>query len=404
MTRILVADGEQRAALAVVRSLGSAGYRVHVAASHPRPLAGASRHARTVHWVPDPLPHPGLHASGLAQVARRIHAAAVLPVTDASVQAALGNASGFGESVLPFPAPRAFARASRKDRLRKLAREVGFAVPLQEMVPDRPHLERLDLDALPYPVTVKSASSLVADGRGRRQRPAVGYAGTPGALRDLVRRMPAGAYPVLVQERILGPGMGVFVLLWDDEVLAHFGHRRLREKPPTGGVSVVRESVRVEKHLLERTVSLLRRLEWRGAAMLEFKVDGATGTPYVLELNGRFWGSLQLAVDAGVDFPRLLVEAALGRGPEPVVRYRTGVRSRWLWGDTDHLIRSVAGGDGDAGAGPRGARLRALGGYVSAFRPGTRTEVLRLTDPRPFLRESRLWLGEALGRRRAPRT
>ena len=46
--------------------------------------------------------------------------------------------------------------------------------------------------------------------------------------------------------------------------------------------------------------------------MLELKVDAATGVPYVMEVNGRFWGSLQLAVDAGVDFPVLLVRRALG--------------------------------------------------------------------------------------------
>ncbi len=46
--------------------------------------------------------------------------------------------------------------------------------------------------------------------------------------------------------------------------------------------------------------------------MVEFKADARTGTPYLMEINGRFWGSLQLAIDAGVDFPAILVAAALG--------------------------------------------------------------------------------------------
>jgi len=49
--------------------------------------------------------------------------------------------------------------------------------------------------------------------------------------------------------------------------------------------------------------------------MVEYKIDSASGTPYLMEINGRFWGSVQLAIDAGVDFPRLLVECALGREP-----------------------------------------------------------------------------------------
>ena len=38
--------------------------------------------------------------------------------------------------------------------------------------------------------------------------------------------------------------------------------------------------------------------------MVEFKHDERDGVPKLMEINGRFWGSLQLAIDAGVDFPR----------------------------------------------------------------------------------------------------
>ena len=82
---------------------------------------------------------------------------------------------------------------------------------------------------------------------------------------------------------------------------AVFAHRRLREKPPSGGVSVYRESVAPDPSLVARAAALLAGLGWRGVAMVEMKTDARTGTPYLMEVNGRFWGSLQLAVDAGVD-------------------------------------------------------------------------------------------------------
>lgn len=195
--------------------------------------------------------------------------------------------------------------------------------------------------------------------------------------------------------------MGIFLLLWDGELLAHFGHRRIREKPPTGGVSVLRESVPVESELLAAATNLLRGLGWRGVAMVELKVDAASGRPYVLEVNGRFWGSLQLAWDAGVDFPRLLVDAALGRPLEPLKTYRPGVRSRWLWGDTDHLfIRLKNGADPCNGLGSRiWSAGRALGAYMAAFRPGTKCEILRVRDPGPFVRESHQRIQAVTGRR-----
>ncbi len=51
--------------------------------------------------------------------------------------------------------------------------------------------------------------------------------------------------------------------------------------------------------------------------MLELKVDDADGTPRIMEMNPRFWGSLALALRAGVDFPWLLYQLASVRPPAP---------------------------------------------------------------------------------------
>src|SRR5690606_23728063 len=81
--------------------------------------------------------------------------------------------------------------------------------------------------------------------------------------------------------------------------------------------------------------------DWKGVAMIEYKVDEKTRKPYLMEINGRFWGSLQLAIDAGIDFPALLLRASLGDvtiGSNPyVTNYDTNVKSRWEWGDINHL-------------------------------------------------------------------
>ena len=123
--------------------------------------------------------------------------------------------------------------------------------------------------------------------------------------------------------------------------------------------------------------------------MIEYKMDEATGLPYLMEVNGRFWGSLQLAVDAGVDFPRLLVARALGepaRGPE---RYRPGLRLKWEWGEVDHVLARLRRSDA-ANSLPPGSpsRLRAVLQALLPWHPGDRLEVLRFTDPMPFLRET----------------
>ena len=131
--------------------------------------------------------------------------------------------------------------------------------------------------------------------------------------------------------------------------------------------------------------------------MVEFKQDAATGTPYLMEVNGRFWGSLQLAIDAGVDFPELLVRLASGESVEPPTGFRLGVRSRWLWGELDHLLWILRAPRGYRRENPDlPTRVAALARFLVPWRPGDRLEVLRFSDPKPFLRESVAWF-RALG-------
>jgi predicted ATP-grasp superfamily ATP-dependent carboligase len=86
----------------------------------------------------------------------------------------------------------------------------------------------------------------------------------------------------------------------------------------------------------EQGLAVLKALRWHGVAMVEFRLR-PDGTPVFLEVNGRFWNSLALAVHAGADFPALLAELAEHGDVEPPGAYRVGVRCRWLLGDARHL-------------------------------------------------------------------
>jgi predicted ATP-grasp superfamily ATP-dependent carboligase len=384
---VIVTDGEQRAALAVVRSLGRAGWRVGVCSSRRHALAGASRFARWQTQVADPLAEPAAFVSDLAELTRRRGADAVVPVSEASLLAALPERQRLAPAIIPFPGADCFRRISDKAAVTEAARAVGIRVPRQV---------RLDAPApvrdLRFPVVVKPTRS-VGEANGRRVKTGVRHAADAARLEVELAALDPAAFPVLVQERVVGPGAGVFLLLVEGQLLASFAHRRLREKPPAGGVSVLRESVRLDAELLDRSRALLRALGYEGLAMVEYKIEAATGVPWIMEINGRFWGSLQLAIDAGVDFPRLLVAAAMGQRPAPVTSYRIGVRSRWGWGDVDHLLamwrRSRA-----ALALPPDApgRWATLWGFLRAFGPRTREEVLRFDDPVPFARETLDWV------------
>src|SRR3954462_4940813 len=123
--------------------------------------------------------------------------------------------------------------------------------------------------------------------------------------------------------------------------------------------------------------------------MMEYKQDARTGKPYLMEVNGRFWGSLQLAIDAGVDFPKLLIACALGETLPSFVEYQLGVRSRWWWGQVDHVVGRISARSRNAT--PPGTRStsRAVADLIlGPFRTRDYEEVLWWSDPRPFWQET----------------
>ena len=391
---MLVTDGEQRAALAVVRSLGAAGYRCIVTHRGESSLAGRSRHAALARRVPDALREPAGFADAIATLVAREKVALVLPIAEPAMLALLARRERLAPAVIPFPDISVFRALCDKERLLAEGASLGIATPAQVVVRDRAAGEQLDMQALGYPIVLKPARSVGEDSSGRVKL-TVRYALDASALRDALAELPAAAYPLLLQQRIVGPGTGIFLMLWNGRVRAAFAHRRRCEKPPSGGVSVYRESIALDEHLLDRSRALLERFDWHGVAMIEFKRDERTGQPYLMEVNGRFWGSLQLAIDAGVDFPRLLADAALQRGScaSTAPAYRVGVRSRWLWGQVDHLIGRI----------PSRARgpvppdtisvARAIGDIVlGPFRSRDYEEVLRWNDMAPFVEETLRWV------------
>jgi predicted ATP-grasp superfamily ATP-dependent carboligase len=282
---------------------------------------------------------------------------------------------------------------SDKGELLRRCNRFDLAVPAQSVLESPDALAGLE-GRLTFPLVVKPTRSVVFE-RGVGIKTGVSYAANATELRRRLSTLPAAAYPLLLQERIIGPATGVFLLVWNGELVAVFAHRRLREKPPAGGVSVYSESAPADPALVERGLGLLRDVGWQGVAMLEFKTDRRSGRPYLMEINGRLWGSLQLAIDAGVDFPALLVGCALGQRPARP-SYRCGVRNRWWWGDVDHVVARLRHSASDLGL-PEDApsRWKVVCDFLHLWRPGDRNEVLRLDDPRPFLRETIDWLSHA---------
>jgi len=393
MARVLVTDGNERAALAVTRSLGLAGHHVIVTAERGRQsLAGCSRYAAGAESAPSSLVDPVGFVGVVSAIVGNGSIEVIIPITEASLRSLLPVRDRLA-AVIPWPRLETFLLASDKARVLDVAQEVGVPIP-RGVVLAAPEESRGPLIGLGFPLVIKPARSLGDRMAGGFSKHSVRFVPDERSLNAAIASFLPEAYPLLAQERIVGDGAGVFVLRAEGRRLATFAHRRIREKPPSGGVSVYSESVAPDPELVGYADRLLEALQWSGVAMVEFKRDRSTGRALLMEINARFWGSLQLAIDAGVDFPALLVRSALGEPVTPVTSYRIGARTRWWWGEIDHLVarvrrspRALSLPDGTPG------RWRVATDILCPWRSPGRNEVMRLDDLRPALRETVQWFG-----------
>ncbi len=386
----LVTDGDERSALAIVRSLGRRGIDVLVGEERPVSLASSSRYCARHIVYPSPYREPDAFGRFLLDVVEREKIDVVMPVSDVTTSAAARNRDALARRcAVAAPPYDAFEFVTNKCRLLQCAAASGIPIPRTCFVDGIDGLNA-HVDRLEYPVVVKPVRSRISTDTGWLST-SVHYAYSESDLRHLYREHAyLTSYPSLIQERIVGPGVGVFVLFDRGHLLAAFAHRRLREKPPSGGVSVLRESVPLPPSLRHYAVRLLGSLGWHGVAMMEFKQDHRTGNHYLMEVNGRFWGSLQLAIDAGVDFPYLFYQLALDRHPDVCGSYRAGVKSRWLLGDLDHLLLRLFKSNRALRL-PESApsRARTLLDFLKFAEPGLHYEVVDPDDLQPCFREIR---------------
>lgn len=395
--RVLITDGSQRSALAVTRALGCQDIQVAVGAENKHNLTAASKYC----WQSFVYPSPYTNARGfiakILDVVKDLHIAMVFPISDIAMSLIGQHRQEFEEHIiLPIPIAEVFESLSNKYQLMQLATQLAVPIPETVFVPDG-RLEKALSSLHSYPVVVKPGRSVISVNNDLYAT-GVHYARNATELNRLYDNINYLQQPSLIQRRVEGEGQGVFALMNKGKPVALFAHRRLREKPPSGGVSVLRESIALPQPMTEYALRLLQHAGWHGVAMVEFKVDRQTGAPLLMEVNGRFWGSLQLALDAGVNFPYLLYQLAAGEQLRlPANGYRVGVKSRWLLGDLDHLLLRLFKPEAELSLPPHSpTKLQTLMDFCRFYQHSMRYEVLRLDDPKPFAYELRQYLRNLL--------
>ncbi|WP_203300625.1 ATP-grasp domain-containing protein [Marinobacter sediminum] len=376
-SKILVLDGNQRASLAAVRSLGTRGLWIAVGESSAPSLAGSSRFNKKTCIYPDPHAAPRAFFETLLRLINELEITFLLPITETTTYVVLRYQDELPSFVtFPFPSEAEVEKLANKNNLFEYADRQGTPIPATVWCQNRQD----GLKALPlvkdFPIVLKPFKSKILQA-DRILSTRVLIANDSNEAESQLQANAFFDYPFTIQSYVQGTGQGIFALFNKGEPVCYFSHRRLREKPPGGGVSVLSESAQLDPQLKMYAEKLLIGANWHGVAMVEFRVS-PTGTGYLMEVNPRFWGSLQLAIDSGIDFPWWLYLVSTGQ-EVPEIKWRQR-RVRWILGDIDRLFIVLKSPTSTY------SWRKKLLEVLRFLRPGLRTrhEVNRWDDPLPF--------------------
>jgi len=368
-----------------MRSLSRAGVKVGAVACESEARwapALKSRWCQQQSIVPDFEGNPRAFGDAILALLDEQPARLIIPSHDGTIETLRARRAEIERrTFFPLASEAALDIAVNKPRTLALATELGIAVP-RSVVVTKLSVVRAAINEVGCPAVIKPVQSWgEADGEGGRH--GAESATTLDEAMRLVDKMLGYGLHAVVQDWLPGRRDAVSLFCTSGRIWARFAQTSHREFPPLGGSSVLCESIPLLDDLVKPADALVRAANLDGCSMVEFRRD-RSGRPVLMEINARLAGSVGLAISAGVDFPKLVYDWALGKRLEETTHYAIGRRARWLSGDVWYL-KDVLTGSGRTDTPTLG---RAVGTFFADFvrRPGA-VDGFALSDPLPTLYE-----------------
>lgn len=321
---VIVGGAHSTGAIAVIRSLGRAGYHVHAFSDLPEALGLKSNFAykSIIHMTPSSPQFEGWITEYIEENDIQ------MIITGGSLSRNIPVFQKKFSHLLPVSDSEKIHNRSRKydlfDLLLNSSDGISENLPptlLVDLSSDLP--SKKDLENLGYPLFCKLDGSYSKNGNGDQVLKLQSYK----EVIDNLNKLKDDYSKATIQGYVEGQGVGVFILRWKGEIKANFMHRRLHEMPHTGGASSYRESWWNEEIYLDARKKL-EAVDWEGVAMIEYRYDTQANKFYLMEMNLRFWGSLHLALYSGVDFPKMLAQCFFDDNQLQPVSFQKKIKCR----------------------------------------------------------------------------
>lgn len=308
---------------------------------------------------PNPRTHPQDYLTFLLNTVKENQYDCIIPYHTHTTFLLMKNKDLFSQYVsIPPPNYSVFAKAYDKTKLLKIALKAGIICPQTYF---GENLDMIIQTIEQYPVIIKAS---------KRHTAGIAKCFSEKELREKYLEMTKRLGPCIVQEYIPNGGeYGVYTLFnHASEPVALTVQKRCRTMHSDGGASTLRETIRNEE-LVAFAFHLLKKIRWSGVAMVEFRVDARDKIPKLMEINPRLWGSLQLSISSGVDFPYLYYKMIMKEQVLKNLCFMEGMICRWLTGDMRTFLRNK----------------KKLQFFTDFLNPHITYDDLSLQDPWPFI-------------------
>ena len=334
----LILDASLRQSLMTVRSLGRYGKRL--AALETSTLLKRSEHVPTFssRWCQKTFVAPGYEYQAepflkfLLQVIDETDTRVLISSSDGTIAVLREHRAEFERRGvnLALAKDTALDISIKKDRTLAIAEQIGLSVPKAVLITSEDDV-REAVREIGLPAVIKPTESWQW-GNQRGVRLNCQLVTTLEEARLAVRQVTQYGGQVLFQQFLSGRQESVSMMYANGKIYARFAQWTRRAHPPLGGVSTYRQSITLPEDTTAQAEHLLRTIELEGYAQVQFRRD-ALGKPFLMEINPRLTSGIELAVRAGVDFPRLVYQWASGEAISHNERYRIGLKMRYLEGD-----------------------------------------------------------------------
>lgn len=373
MSTILVTNAQQRKALSFARSLGEKGETVLCCDTTD---CNPVRFSKYCNGFCKQSGNESLAEFLLSSIQKK-SVDVLVPMDEDSMEAVLYNKEIFEKACrFALPSVLSYETAVFKDKAVRLAENAGVSCPdtlftLELWYESGNKKEFLWLlykkaGEIGYPLVIKPVKSSGSRGIAVVKDPKL-FMETFLSIHE--------KYPFpLVQSYVKAKDKYDVCLLYNKkgELRACFVQKEIRHYPERTGPSTVQQSVD-RPDILQEALKVMNKLPWEGVVELEFLVDDEEQSIVFMEINPRFWASLEAAVLSGVDFPWLYTEIARTGDCPFIGEYTVGKTVRWFW-PGDLLFYMTAKN-----------RDNLWPGFFDGARKGIADDIYRRSDPFPVL-------------------